>query len=157
MWIKDIFFFHEHPRKINIWSGGVILSPYLGPFTAAFIIWHLSWRWAYWIYAILNGIGLLLILGLADETFYDRALPLERQPAWRSRWLRLLGIERHARASIFDALKRPAVAISKIPVLLVVIYYFLNFAWIIGVNATISTWLTNFYKFAPNQLGQCAY
>jgi MFS family permease len=60
MWIKDLFFFHEHPRKINIWSGGVILSPYLGPLTAAFIIWHTTWRWAYGIYAILNGVGLLL-------------------------------------------------------------------------------------------------
>ena len=38
MWIKDMFFFHEHPRKINLWSGAIILSPYLGPFTAAFVM-----------------------------------------------------------------------------------------------------------------------
>lgn len=153
MWIKDLFFFHEHPRKINIWAGGVIVSPYLGPLTAAFVTWHTTWRWAYGIYAILNGVGLLLILSFGDETFYDRSLPQAQQPAWKSRFLRLIGIERHARVSILNAAARPAIAILKVPLLMVVVYYFLNFAWIIGVNATISTWLTNFYNFKPWQLG----
>lgn len=25
MWIKDVFFFHEHPRMINLWSGGIVV------------------------------------------------------------------------------------------------------------------------------------
>ncbi|KAF2163170.1 hypothetical protein M409DRAFT_57831 [Zasmidium cellare ATCC 36951] len=152
MWINDIFFFHERPRKINIWSGGVILSPYLGPFTAAFVIWKLSWRWAYWIYSILNGVGLGLIL-LIDETHYDRGIPTEQQPIWKSKALRMLGIERHPRGSFLRSVSKPFVAICKIPVALIVVYYFLNFAWIIGVNATISTWLTTFYGFSPKGLG----
>lgn len=153
MWIKDIFFFHEHPRKINIWAGGVILSPYLGPFTAAFVVSKLSWRWAFWIYVILNAIGLVVILAVADETFYDRAIPRDHQPVWKSRLIRLLGFEKHASASLLTSVARPAIAVSKLPVFLVVVYYFLNFAWIIGVNATISTWLTEFYDFTPVSLG----
>lgn len=152
MWIKDMFFFHEHPRKINLWSGAIILSPYLGPFTAAFVIWKLSWRWCYWIYTILNAVGLLLIL-LIDETYYDRSIPASMQPPWKSRILRLIGVERHPRGTFLRSIVRPFIAVTKLPVLLIVIYYFLNFSWIIGVNATISTWLTSFYGFNPKQLG----
>lgn len=152
MWIKDMFFFHEHPRKINLWSGGIILSPYLGPFTAAFVIWKLSWRWAYWIYSILNAVGLILIV-LMDETYYDRTLSQEEQPEWKSRFLRIIGIERRPRGTFLRSTTRPFIASSKIPVALIVVYYFLNFAWIIGVNATISTWLTTFYGFTPKGLG----
>lgn len=50
---------------------------------------------------------------------------------------------------------RPIVAVSKIPVLLITIFYFLNFSWIIGVNVTISIWLTEFYNFTPYNLGNC--
>lgn len=152
MWIKDMFFFHEHPRKINWWSGAIILSPYLGPFTAAFVTWKLNWSWTFWIYSILNAIGLLLIV-LLDETYYDRSIPVHQQPAWKSRFWRLLGVERHPRGTFFRSVSRPGIAITKIPVLLVVVYYFLNFSWIIGVNATISTWLTSFYGFNSKSLG----
>lgn len=30
MFIKDIYFFHQHPRKINLWATALILSPFLG-------------------------------------------------------------------------------------------------------------------------------
>ncbi|KAF2721797.1 MFS general substrate transporter [Polychaeton citri CBS 116435] len=153
MWIKDIFFFHEHPRKINIWSGGVILSPYLGPLTAAFITWRTTWRWAYWVYTMLNGVGIILIVLLGEESYFARDAPPNKRRSWNSRLLRLVGFEKHTTASALTAVARPAIAISKIPVLMVVIYYFLNFAWIIGVNATISTWLTEFYGFKPWNLG----
>ena len=101
--------------------------------------------------------GLILIVLFTDETYYNRASPLEHQDARKSRWARLLGIERLPRSTLLDSVSRPVVAISKIPVLLVVMYYFLNFAWIIGVNATISTWLTEFYGFNPKELGKLIY
>ncbi|KAK4495346.1 hypothetical protein PRZ48_013677 [Zasmidium cellare] len=152
MWIDDMFFFHERPRKINTWSGGIIISPYLGPFVAAFVVWRGSWRWCYWIYSILSAVGLVLIL-LIDETYYDRSLPREEQPVWKSRVRRLLGLERHPQGSFLRSVSRPFVAICKVPVALITVYYFLNFAWIIGVNVTISTWLTSFYGFSPKSLG----
>lgn len=91
---------------------------------------------------------------LTDETYYKRSLPPRTQPTWRSRWLRLFGVEKHPRISVLHAVARPAVAVSKVPVMLVTVYYFLNFSWIIGVNATISTWMTNFYGFDPKALGK---
>ncbi|OTA25067.1 hypothetical protein BTJ68_10721 [Hortaea werneckii EXF-2000] len=153
MWIRDIFFLHEIPRKINIWSGFIIASPYLGPFMASFVVWGLTWRWVYWIYAILNYVGLLLIILFADETFFDRRLPANQQPAWRSRPLRLVGVERHGTYNMIESCCRPFVAIFKLPVLIITVFYFLNFAWTIGVNATLATWLAKFYHFDGRQTG----
>ncbi|KAI7162484.1 MFS general substrate transporter [Hortaea werneckii] len=151
MWIRDIFFLHEIPRKINIWSGFIIASPYLGPFMASFVVWGLTWRWVYWIYAILNYVGLLLIMLFADETLFDRRLPANQQPAWRSRPLRLVGVERHGTYNVIESCCRPFVAIFKLPVLIITVFYFLNFAWTIGVNATLATWLAKYYHFDGKQ------
>lgn len=153
MWIRDIFFLHEIPRKINIWSGFIIASPYLGPFMASFVVWGLTWRWVYWIYAVLNYVGLLLIIVFADETFFDRKLPPNQQPAWSSRPLRLVGVERHGTYKVVESCCRPFVAIFKLPVLIITVFYFLNFAWTIGVNATLATWLAKYYHFDGKQTG----
>ena len=161
MYIQDIFFFHEHPRKINIWAGSTIVSPYIGPLIAAFIINKMPWPNAFWVNTGLTALGLLLILGLMDETIYNRRIPPSEQVTPKSRLLRLVGVEqwrgRHNRQTFTQAFMRPIIAISKVPVLLSTVYYFLNFAWIIGVNATISIWLTEFYKFKPYNLGMFAF
>ena len=98
-----------------------------------------------------------LTTNLTIETIYNRNLPRERQPVPKSRLLRLIGVEqwrsRHTRPSFGQATMRPIVAISKVPMLLCTIYTFLNFAWIIGVNATVSIWLTSNYKFTPYNIG----
>lgn len=158
MWIKDLFFFHEHPRKINYVEFPIILSPYLGPLITAFIEYKVSWRWGFWVCTILWGIGWLLIAGLLDEPYYDRTIPEEQQAPRQSRWLRLIGVEqlRAARSERrpLSVMVQPIMVITKLPVLLIVIYYFLNFAWVISVNTTISIWLVNFYAFNTKDLGE---
>ncbi|KAL8870789.1 MAG: hypothetical protein Q9174_003242, partial [Haloplaca sp. 1 TL-2023] len=157
MFIQDMFFFHEHPRKINIWSGAIIVSPYLGPLITAFIINKMRWPATFWVFTGLNALCWIMVL-FADETIYNRNIPRDQQPIPKSRISRMIGIEqwksRHQRQSFVQAIMRPIIAISKIPVLLCTIYYFLNFAWVIGVNATISIWLTdpNLYGFTPYNL-----
>ncbi|KAI9654296.1 MAG: hypothetical protein M1831_005461 [Alyxoria varia] len=154
IWIQDMFFFHEHPRKINIWSGAVIVSPYVGPLVSSLIIWHATWRWGFWTLTILNGIGLILIVLFLDETLYSREAHsggLVRN----SRLARVAGIEqwknRHTRSTFLQAMMRPCVTFLKIPVALIVVYYFLNFAWVIGVNVTVVIWLEEFYGFGPRE------
>ena len=148
-------------RKINIWSGGIIVSPYLGPLITAFIVDKEAWPNAFWVNTGLSALCWLLVVGLLDETIYNRSLARDLQPVPKSRLLRLIGVEqwqsRRLRQTFFQALMRPIIAISKLPVLLCTIYYFLNFAWIIGVNATISIWLTTIYKFTPYNLGTLTY
>ena len=140
MWIKDLFFFHEHPRAINYVEFSIITSPYLGPLLTAFIVNDVSWRWAFWLCTILAGVSLLLVFVL-DETLFDRSIPAAKRVPRTSYSKRLAGIEQaksfHQR-SLLQSLMRPVVAITKLPVFLTVVYYFLNFAWVIGVNTTVS-------------------
>ena len=155
MWIKDLFFFHEHPRVINYIEFSIILSPYLGPLIAAFVTSGTIWQWAFWICTILSGIGFVLVFFL-DETLYDRSLSADQRAPRRSHVLRLLGIEQAhelKHRSLLQSFARPVVAVTKLPVLLIIVYYFLNFAWVIGVNTTISIYLTNAYNFTPRGLG----
>jgi MFS family permease len=56
MFIFDMFFFHDRARKINIWAAFIILSPYMGPLFAAFIITTLSWPIPFWVYFVEVGI-----------------------------------------------------------------------------------------------------
>ncbi|KAJ5643407.1 MFS transporter [Penicillium longicatenatum] len=152
MWIKDLFFFHQYPQIINYVEFSIILSPYLGPLIACFIVSAVSWRWAFWVCTILSGISLALVFSL-DETLFDRKAP----PSSRGSYLsRLVGVQ-EARASrhksFIGCMSLPVVAITKIPVLTILIYYFLNFAWVIGVNTTLSIWLSNKYGFSIQSIG----
>lgn len=78
MFINDMFFFHERARKINIWAGFIILSPYFGPLFAAFIISTQSWPVPFWVYVAETSLCFALAILFVDETYYDRRLPLEQ-------------------------------------------------------------------------------
>lgn len=151
MWIKDMYFFHEHPRKINIWSTALILSPFLGALFMAAIISVNTWRWGFAIVCILAGIALLATIAFLDETFYPRHLKAEQVPVRKSRLQRLIGREQYKTKyignSFLGAASRPALAICKIPVFLACLYYFLTFAWVIGNNTTISVFLLPEYHY----------
>jgi MFS family permease len=153
IYIKDIYFFHEHPRKINIWATAPILAPFLGlPFTAL-TVQSASWRWAFCLVIYIDAVALLLTVAFLDETFWPRDGTI---PTTKSRYLRLLGIEQWRTKLIpntfFDAPNRPFIAILKLPVLISTVYYFCTFAWVIGNNITISIFIVPGYDFNYNQL-----
>ena len=134
--INDIFFAHEHARKINIWSFFIILSPYLGPLITAFIISKYAWPWAFWLLTLMTGLCLIAIATLAQETYYDRSIGLAQQPQPKSRLYRLVGVEqfrtRHLRNSFAEAVMRSVKAISRPTVFISTVYYLLIFAWVVG-------------------------
>ncbi|GES66485.1 putative MFS transporter [Aspergillus terreus] len=157
MFIKDMFFFHEQARKINIWSGFIVLSPYLGPLLAAFIINTQKWQWAFGVYSIETGLCLIAIILFVDETYYDRKT---RQPDLvpnGPRWKRMLGIQQYQthyiKNSAWDATKRPLLLIIKPVVFLATMYYMLTFAWVVGINTTLSMFVGPLYGFGPKQIG----
>ncbi|EEH21718.2 hypothetical protein PABG_03934 [Paracoccidioides brasiliensis Pb03] len=158
MYIKDLFFFHEHARKINIWSSFIIVSPYLGPLFTAFIINTQIWQWAFGVYTIMTGLCLFLIIFCIDETYYDRKLSESQQPARGPKWKRMVGIEqfrsRHLRNTFKDACMRPIIIICKPPVFISMMYYLLTFAWVVGINTTLSIFLGPLYGFGPKQIGK---
>jgi len=157
MFIKDVFFFHQHARAINVWDAFIILSPYFGPFVTAFVISKLLWRWAFWIYSIMSGLCVLAIMFLVDETYYDRRIPIEEQPPRGTRIERLLGIAqwrtRKTRNTFRGAVMRPVKVILKPVVYLSVIFYSFTFAWVVGINTTLSIFVTPLYNFGPIQIG----
>ena len=140
--------------------GSFVISPYLGPFVASFITSVTTWRWTFYLLAILSAVCWILVIALIDETYYNRAIPEEKQPPRKSRLLRLIGVEqwqsRHQRITFARAVMRPFVTIIKLPVLFIFGYYTFTFAWVIGLNTQISVFLTNpkLYNFTPHDLGE---
>ena len=91
MWIQDLFFLHSHVHKINIWALALVISPFLGRCLGAFMVNFVSWRWPYWIFSIEIGSVLVAITLFVDETYYNRDLSQDQQPARVSRLGRLIG------------------------------------------------------------------
>ena len=109
--IKDSFFFHEHARKIGIWVNFFILSPYLSPLFAYFILegtggnspFGGNWRAVLWLVFAIVCMDLVLVLLFADETYYNRSIPVESQPSRGSRMMRMLGIWQLRNSSYFPS------------------------------------------------------
>jgi MFS family permease len=158
MFIKDMFYFHEHARKINIWASLVIISPYLGPMFSAFITITLKWQWAFAIYSIMSGLCLLALVLFGDETYYDRTIPTSEQPPRGSKLMRLVGISqwqsRKQRSTLTQALARPFLIIIRLPVFIAFISYVFSFAWVIGINTTLSIFLGSVYNFGQREIGR---
>jgi len=110
--IRDMFFFHEHARKIGIWASAFIISPYLGSFLAAIISNYKSWRIAFWIDFTIIGLALILVTFLGDETMYDRDA-VDKQPSKPKGWLNyrvkiltgIYGYQCHGRTTVWQSTK----------------------------------------------------
>ncbi|MCJ1386352.1 hypothetical protein MMC17_009478 [Xylographa soralifera] len=157
VFINDIFFVHEHARKINVWSFFIILSPYLGPMFTGFIIAASTWQWAFALYVLMTGLCLTAVICFGQETYYDRRIAPESQPLRKSHLLRVVGIEQyrtHLVGNTFSqAMMRPVRAICKPVVFISTVYYTLIFAWVVGINTTLSIFLQPLYGFGPRQIG----
>lgn len=92
MYIKDIFFYHEHARKIGIWFLLYFTAPSLGPLCGSFIVAYTpGWTGPFWLAFAYNTLSFCLILTFVDETWYRRDIPITGQPARGRRIFRLLG------------------------------------------------------------------
>ena len=156
MWVKDLFCFHEHVRVINYIEFSIILSPYLGPLITSFIVSGTTWRWGFWVCTCLACISWFLVFFL-DETLFDRIGPAVDRGSYISRLSGVQQAKSWRQKSLLQTLGRPLIAITKLPVLIILVYYFLNFAWVIGVNTTVSIWLTTLYDFSTRDLGKLTW
>ncbi|EMD34576.1 hypothetical protein CERSUDRAFT_116742 [Gelatoporia subvermispora B] len=86
--VTDLFPFHLQARKLNIWTMGFIISPFLSPFMFGFIVARINWRWTYGMASIYGAIVVFMITFFMDETLYDRKLTNPRPiPRPKSRFL----------------------------------------------------------------------
>ena len=129
----------------------------MGPLLAAFIVNTQIWQWAFGIYAIETGLCLIAIILFVDETYYDRKSSQPELVPNGPRWQRMLGIQqmrtKYIKNTFKDATMRPAIIICKPVVFIAVINYMLTFAWVVGINTTLSIFLGPIYGFGAKQIG----
>ncbi|KAI0431781.1 major facilitator superfamily domain-containing protein [Xylaria sp. FL1042] len=70
--IAEIFFLHERAFRIGIYTLLLLGGKNLVPLVSAAIINALSWRWVFWIVAIVVGFCGTLLFFFVPETFWDR-------------------------------------------------------------------------------------
>ncbi|KAL3488553.1 carbon-nitrogen hydrolase [Aspergillus germanicus] len=70
--INDVFLVHERGRRVGLWNFAVIVSVNLTPVVSGYVITALSWRWAFWLEAILFGILLAAVIFFFPETTFTR-------------------------------------------------------------------------------------
>ncbi|KAI0088801.1 MFS general substrate transporter [Irpex rosettiformis] len=95
--VTDLFPFHLQARKLNLWTMGFIISPFLSPFAFGFMVARTSWRWTYGIGSMYSAIVVGIIALFGEETMYDRKLkdpkPIPRPKSeLRYRFETLVGI-----------------------------------------------------------------
>ncbi|KAL8896447.1 MAG: hypothetical protein Q9207_007704 [Kuettlingeria erythrocarpa] len=129
----------------------------MGPLLTAFMLTRLDWAWPFWILTLMTGLCMLAIGLLMDETYYDRRIPIDRQPRRSSRFLRVIGVEqwrsRHLRNTFSEAMARPFRVLLKPTVLISFVYFLFTFAWVVGINTTLSIFLVPLYGFGAKQIG----
>lgn len=70
--IAEIFFLHERAFRVGIYTLLLLGGKNLVPLVSAVIINALSWRWVFWIVALIAGFCLVLLFLFVPETFWDR-------------------------------------------------------------------------------------
>ncbi|KAL4795289.1 major facilitator superfamily domain-containing protein [Aspergillus venezuelensis] len=68
--INEVFGIHERGRRVGLWNFAVIVSVNLTPVISGYVITALSWRWTFWLEAILFGILLAAIFFTFPETTF---------------------------------------------------------------------------------------
>nr|ANC28061.1 major facilitator superfamily [Polyporus umbellatus] len=148
--VTDLFPFHLQARKLNLWTMGFIISPFLSPFMMGFIVARINWRWTYGIGSIYSAIIVAIIVFFGEETLYDRKLANPRPipiPKSRLRYRieTLIGITGAKMAKYRDNWKIAVFSIVNIiwrPHLLsILVFEALVFGFGIGINTTNAVFL----------------
>ncbi|KIK36023.1 hypothetical protein CY34DRAFT_811668 [Suillus luteus UH-Slu-Lm8-n1] len=141
--VTDIFPFHLQARKLNIWTAGFVISPFLSPFVFGFLVARVSWRWAYAVGSVYSAIVLFLIAFFMEETMYDRHLvskPPRTSTGLRYRIETLIGVTGYKMAKFRP--RWPEVLLASLDVawrpqfFFVVLFEAFVFGFSIGVNTT---------------------
>lgn len=133
------------------------MSPYMGPLLAAFQVAFKPWPTPFWVYTAETALVLVLTALVVDETYYDRRIPAASQPPLGSRAARLLGLSQFRSRARRNSLPQACARVLRVllcpTVFLSAAYYMLTFAWVVGINTTLSIFLAPLYGFGPLQIG----
>ncbi|KAJ9115483.1 hypothetical protein QFC22_005241 [Naganishia vaughanmartiniae] len=141
--VCDMYPFHLQARKLNLWTFGFVLSPFVGPALLGFAVESLGWRWIYGIGSIYTGVVLILIVLFFEETMFDRHLspiPMKPTTGLRYRIETLLGITAmkmsQYRPPLYQGVLDLVNLVWRPQCILPLIYVMLTFGFGIGINVT---------------------
>ena len=66
--INDVFLVHERGLRVGLWNFAVITSVNVTPVISGYVISGLSWRWCFWLEAILFAVLLAAVIFCFPET-----------------------------------------------------------------------------------------
>ncbi|KAH9039516.1 MFS general substrate transporter [Lactarius pseudohatsudake] len=146
--VTDMYPFHRQARKLNIWTMGFVISPFLSPFAFGFLVARASWRWTYGVGSMYGALVLFLIVFFGRETMYDRGvrgLPPPSSSGLRYHVETLVGITgmkmAKYRATWREAIAAPFKLVWRPHLLGIVIFEALLFGFGIGINVTNAVFL----------------
>ncbi|KAJ7203884.1 major facilitator superfamily domain-containing protein [Mycena pura] len=146
--IADMYPFHLQCRKLNTWTMGFIMSPFVSPFFLGFLVAHANYKWAFAVGCLYSLVVLLLIIFLGEETLYDRTLqPIPPRPTvgLRYRVETLLGITGFKMAGFRprwrDCIASPLRVLWRPHGLLIMIFGGMEFGLSIGITITNAIFL----------------
>lgn len=146
--VTDMYPFHRQARKLNIWTMGFVISPFLSPFAFGFLVARASWRWTYGVGSMYGALVLFLIVFFGRETMYDRGVRGLSPPS--SSGLRyhvetLVGITgmkmAKYRATWQEAISAPFKLVWRPHLLGIIVFEALLFGFGIGINVTNAVFL----------------
>ncbi|KAI1794168.1 MFS general substrate transporter [Ganoderma leucocontextum] len=148
--VTDLFPFHLQARKLNIWTMGFIISPFLSPFMMGFIVARINWRWTYGIGSIYGLFVVFMLAFFGQETMYDRKLPNPRpiprpESALRYRVETLIGITGGRMVKYRDSWRTAVFSILNVVwrphLLMILLFEAAVFGFSIGINTTNAVFL----------------
>ncbi|PFH48085.1 hypothetical protein AMATHDRAFT_66240 [Amanita thiersii Skay4041] len=160
--VTDLYPFHLQARKLNIWTMGFIISPFISPFLFGFLVARTTWRWAYGVGSLYGAFVVFLITFFGEETMYDRTvrpIPEPHKPGFRYRVETLIGITglkmAKYRTTWIESFLAPFKVVWRPHLLMVLWFEALLFGFGIGINVTNAVFLGspppigyNFSQFA---------
>ncbi|KAJ7062541.1 major facilitator superfamily domain-containing protein [Mycena amicta] len=146
--VADMYPFHLQVRKLNIWTAGFIISPFVSPFFLGFLVAHANYRWAYAVGCFLSLVVLVLTIFFAEETMYDRRIqPVPPRPTvgLRYRVETLLGVTgikmSKYRPPWRECVVSPLRVLWRPQALLIMLYGGVEFGLSIGITITNAIFL----------------
>jgi len=146
--VTDMYPFHRQARKLNLWTMGFLIAPFLSPFAFGFLVARENWRWSYGIGSMYSTFVLLLIIFFGRETMYDRGvkgIPPRPEDSLHYRIETLVGVTGFKmakyRATWGEAISAPFKLFWRPHLLSIMVFEALVFGFSIGINVTNAVFL----------------
>ncbi len=141
-----------------LWAMGPLIGPVLGPVCGGFLVQHTSWRWVFWILAILGGLFGAILVFVSRETYHPiilekKAARLRKEtgnPNLRSK----LAINIPAKEIFVRAISRPMKMLLLSPIVgLMSLYVAVNYGILYLFFTTVTFVFEGQYHFSSGAVG----